>query len=515
MFSILVSARPPLRLQLGLASLLVLLGACSPRIIGQSSTPMARLAIAEETVSWDDGVSATFERGALTVPVHRAAGSGETLDVEVIRFRRSASAGDAPPIFVLRGGPGYPGIDDHLDRSNYVRAYVQPFQTISDVVYVGQRGFGTSSDTPCEDRPPLSHDVHDAAREQALLDGLARCRQTWESLGLDLTGFNVIEAAADVADAARALGYDQIQLYGNSFGSHLGMAILRYHPDLVARATFGGLEGPDHTYDSPDGLLDALTKIASSAESSETLRSHMPEEGLLAAYRELIDHADASPISVRIAHPDADESAANPDSVTVYLDGDDFRELARGVTRGLAWRYIMPAWPLDLLAMLGGDFQAAARRTLQLKTSTGLPNAAFYQLDCGSGISPERGARYRASEAAALIGPVWHEYDLECSVWDADLGEDFRAGFTTDVPTLLVHGTWDMNTPFSNALDLLPSFLNHRFIPVEGGSHGAIIEASEEINGFEDALHHWLATGDASRLPERVELAPMEWAAPE
>ncbi|GAB5535833.1 MAG: hypothetical protein Rubg2KO_20820 [Rubricoccaceae bacterium] len=504
-----------LSLQLGLASTLLLLAACSPRLISQS-TPLRQLDIAEETISWDDGVSTTFDRGALTVPVNRARDSRETISVEVARFRRAATAPEGvPPIFVVRGGPGYPGIDDELERSTYYRVYIQPFQAISDVIYVGQRGFGTSHDTSCENRERLPVDATDAARDQAMLEGLAQCRQKWEAEGLDLTGFNVQEAAADVADAARALGYDQIQLYGNSFGSHLGMAILRSFPDLVSRATFGGLEGPDHTYDSPDGLLNALTKIARSAESSAALRPQIPEGGLLKAYRALIAQADASPIPVRIADPDAAESSPVQDSITVHLDGDDFRELARGVRRGLAWRYIMPAWPLDILAMLDGDFQAAARRIYRLKTQTGLPNAAFYHLDCASGISPERGAHYRASDAADLIGPVWRDYDLECSAWDADLGNTFRAGFQTDVPALLVHGTWDMNTPFENALDLRSTFLNHRFIPVEGGSHGAILESVEDIDGFENALYHWLATGDWSALPERIELPPLAWEAPE
>ncbi|MEM6784031.1 MAG: alpha/beta fold hydrolase [Bacteroidota bacterium] len=471
----------------------------------------ASLTIAEETVTWDDSVSVTFERGALTVPVNRARGSEATITVEVARFRRDAEAApDTPPIFVMRGGPGYPGIDDELDRSNYYRVYIRPFLAVADVVFVGQRGFGSSTDTPCDDREALSLDdaFDDDRREQANRAAMDRCRAKWEAEGLDLTGFNVIEAAGDVADAARALGYEQIQLFGNSFGTHHGMAVMRTHPGLVARVTFGALEGPDHTYDSPSGLLNSLENIAASVERSETLAPYLPEEGLLEAYRALIERADAEPIVVETEHPDTDEP------ITVRLDGDDFRELSRGTTRGLAWRYIMPAWPLDLLTMLDGDYQSAARRIFRLNTRTGQRNAAFYQLDCGSGITAERGARYRTSPAADLLGPLWRTYDVECQAWDADLGDGFRTGFATDIPALLIHGTWDMNTPYENALDLLPDFRTRHFVTVVGGSHGALWEATESDEGFA-AMLQWMATGDASGLPERVVLPPMEWRAPE
>ncbi|MEM1056619.1 MAG: alpha/beta hydrolase [Bacteroidota bacterium] len=485
------------------------LTAChSVSAVAPGSSP---LILTEETVTWDDGRSVTFERGVLTVPVNRAAGSSETITVEVVRFRRAADAPTGiPPVFRLRGGPGYPGIDSELGTSIHYQFNIEPLLPSTDVVYVGQRGFGTSTDTPCEDRETLSlaDSFDDAPREQALLDALRQCRQFYERAGLDLAGFNVLEAAADVADSARELGYDQIQLFGSSFGSHLGIAILREFPDLVTRATFYGLEGPDHTYDDPDGLERALESIAAAAESSEVLAPHIPPGGLLNAYRDLIRRADAQPILVPTVHPDTG------DSLVVTLTGDDFRELSRGVTRGLAWNHLAPTWALDILTMLDGDFEPAARRIFRLKTRTGMRHAAFYQLDCASGITDERDARYRASKGADLVGAVWALYSVGCIPWDADLGDDFRTGFVTDVPTLLLHGTWDMSTPYENVTELLPSFRDHHLVTVEGGAHGAIYEAAEVSEAFEDGLYHWFATGDMGRLPDRVVLAPLEWRAP-
>lgn len=49
-----------------------------------------------------------------------------------------------------------------------------------------------------------------------------------------------------------------------SFGSHWGMAVMRYHPEVGARAVLTGMEGPDHTYDSPGGVLASLERMAAS-----------------------------------------------------------------------------------------------------------------------------------------------------------------------------------------------------------------------------------------------------------
>ncbi len=487
----------------------MVLAGCRPTALAQSESPT--LTMKEEIVVWGDSVSAAFDRGIFNAPANRARGSEGAVPVEVVRFRRTAGAPDSvPPIFYLQGGPGYGTIDDFLDGSGFYVWEVQPLLTITDVVFVGQRGFGPSL-MPCEDSEALTlaEAFGNATRVQARQEALRRCRQRWEAEGCDLAGINVVEVAADVADVVRLLGYDQVQLYGKSFGSHQGMAILRYHPDLVARATLGALEGPDHTYDSPDGVLETLERIATSAEASDALRPHIPEGGLLAAYRDLIRRADAAPITAQTEHPDTEES------ITVPLDGNALRELTLGVSRGLKFRYLMPAWPLDLLEMLNGDFYWAGRRITGLHTSNRLRSAGWYAFDCASGITAERGARYRQSIAADLLGPIWQEYDTDCAVWDADLGDDFRTGFATNVPTLLLHGTWDMNTPYTNALDLLPAFHNHHFVTIEGGSHGAVREAAEVNPVFEAGLYHWFATGDASRLPERVVLPPVEWEAPE
>ena len=141
--------------------------------------------------------------------------------------------------------------------------------------------------------------------------------------------------------------------------------------------------------------------------------------------------------------------------------------------------------------------------------------ASFWMLDCGSGITPERLEAYYSDPAMGIVGSTFWYYDAGCAAWDSDLGDDFRANFKTDIPTVIVHGTWDTSTPFENALELVPYFQNCKFIPLMRGPHGAIRAALEVSEEFKRGILIFAETGDMSELQDEVEMPPVKWVVPE
>lgn len=461
---------------------------------------LATLEMKEVRVPLPSGDSATAYRGMLRVPIVRADPDSKEIGVDVWRFpaAEGVQAG-RPPVFRLNGGPGWSGwnaqdIDWQED--------IAPWVAHGDLVVVGQRGIGTSEpNTSCgafSERvdPDLSREEQNAA----VLAQCAACREHWESEGYDLRGFNVLEAAADVNDARRLLGYDQIALIGGSFGSHWGMTVMRTFPDIVQRAVLHGMEGPDHTYDSPSGVLGALEQIAAQAEASGQFGERLPEEGLIEALRYVIESIDADPFEFELG------------GEMVPITGDGLRELALGYTSRVNSRGSVGGWPADVMRLYEGEFELAARAIAARRGGGGgLPTASFFSLDCGSGITAARLERYRADPAVAIVGDLSRFYEAACPAWDSDLGDEFRADFKTSIPTVIVHGTWDVSTPFVNALELLPCFEELHFIPVDGGTHGALREAIRDDPAFGDALMAFVFEGEAGGLPESVELPPIEW----
>lgn len=445
------------------------------------------------------------DRGLLAAPVVRSRANSGTLHVEFHRFRGAEGTESQPPIFVLMGGPGFPGLQGAFARPGYYEAKIEALTRIADVVVVGQRGIGSSTpNTVCKnyERLPQDQPVPEEKMRAAIVAGVRSCREHWESEGLDLGGFTVLEAADDVVEVANALGYGRIALMGGSFGSHWAMAILRKHPERVARALLSGIEGPDHTYDMPSYVLNALERIAQAAEQAPELAAEIPEGGLLAGFQAAIARLEKEPQTLELGRS------------TVYLDAAKLRGLAMGVTSRTGSRDGIRAWPRDMIAVAQGDLGNAGRALLQSSFFAGLPTASFFGLDCGSGISAARHAELLADPAADVVGPLGQFYDWTCSVFDNDLGDDFRTEFATDVPTLLVQGTWDTSTPFENALEMAPAFSNSKLVVVEGGSHGALAEARQASPEFDAAVIQFLRTGDLEPVPSLVELMALDWLLP-
>ena len=476
-----------------------------PQISGPSgSAPKpGTLFLAPERVPLEDGTMVEAERGTLYVPVNRSDTTAGVISIEIWRFPAQRPS-DLPPVFRLPGGPGFDGLEDDIDLGFY-RQVILPYTQVQDYVVVSQRGIGPSKPTTL-----CRLDVPGGPGEFA-----RRCRAVWEAKGLDLDGFTVIEAAADVADAARAMGYDRIALRGGSFGSHWGLTVMKYHPELVAWALFSGVEGPDHTYDSPTGLLNGLRNVAAAAERSAALRGVIPEEGLIGALAAVRRRLSASPVTVAVPAPGGGEDR------TVTFTAQDVRDWALGYTAWVGSREGAASWPADVLRLYYGDFTAWADRIVRQEQRAAQDDepdyftAAADLLDCSSGISEARLARLRDDPARALVPEDYSWYEEICAPWEVDAGDAFRRNVPMEIPTVLVHGTWDFNTPYDNALELEPYLRRGKLVTVVGGSHSALGEAMATDSAFADAFWRFFRSGDVSVFPDSVVLPDVDWLVPE
>ena len=463
-----------------------------------------------ERIPLKAGGFAEAERGTMYVPVNRSTPDSGVIGLEVYRFKASPGAtSGTPPIFRLYGGPNFLGLAGNLATPGFYEADILPYTQIADLVVVSQRGIGPSKPTTLCDRGPelpLDAPVSREAAAAAFQQMAAACKVYWDGQGLDLRGFTVIEAAADINDARRAMGYEQITLWGGSFGSHWGMAIMRFHPEIVARAIFRGMEGPDHTYDMPSEVLGSLSRMAAAAGQAPELRGHIPEGGLLQAFKTVIARVEKEPVKVTVTNPVTGQAQV------VLFDAWRVRQLALGYTGRVASRRGMQTWPADVLALYRGDFNQAALSLV--RPEEGYRTASYFMLDCGSGISPVRETRLNADPAAAVLGQVNLDYQAACPVWQSDLGHEFRKNFETTIPTIIAYGTWDVSTPQENALELAPFFKKSTLVKVNGGSHGSLEDAMKTSATFRRAVMKFAQTGDMSDVPAQVDLPAIDWVVP-
>ncbi len=410
------------------------------------------------TVQGRDGSAIETERFVVEVPERRSAADSGTVRLAVLRVRSTLES-VGPPVFMLAGGPGGASIamvERHLQGGG--RWFVD--QLGGDLIAVDQRGVG-------ESRPLLDSDVRwdlppatpgERGAMLARMTEVARGEaERWRKQGVDLDGYTTVESADDLDAVRRALGYQQIVLWGQSYGSHLAMATLRRHGEHIARAVLIGPEGPDHTFKLPRFGERALQQVAARVAGDPAYEARIPD--LIEMTRGVLHRLERAPVTVDI------------DGTEVGVSAFDVRlELANalGSSRGMA------QVPAAVLAMANGDFSEIARRRLHDRREGGVGTAMLWMMDCASGVSAARAERIAEEATATLLGDAINfPFGARmAAAWGApDLGDAFRGPLRSDVPVLLIVGDLDARTPVDNARALLPDLTNAHLLVVENASH--------------------------------------------
>ena len=459
------------------------------------------LSIGTEAVTLEDNTLVEVEAGQFLVPENRNVPNSPVVSLPFYRLR-STTQNPANPIFLLAGGPGSSWIDrfENLENFNEVRFY----QTFADVVLFDQRGAGHSlPKMSCDERQtlPLTIPLDPSTVASKLQEMSQACRDHWIEAGVDLSGYTTEENVDDVLELASALGYSKINLVGGSYGSHLALALMRAKSPMIGRVVLYGIEGLDQTWDDPGARLATYERIAGSIAASDPLGASIPESGLLESLREVIQRLEAEPVLVSIGEGE--------EETKVLVDA----EVVRRVAGFQAGRRSRPnAWPEFILDLVAGDYSFVARGAIAVR-SLRLHHPMHYMMDCASGISPARAKRYRTDPAREILGDINFEYEALCGSWQApDLGPEFRAPLFSEIPTLMMHGTWDTSTPIENAREVIATLPNGHLVEVIGGSHGALYNLYEEWKPMKQRLATFLKGGPL-QFPSSVTLRAPEYQA--
>ncbi len=466
---------------IALATLQVLLS-------GSAATPDAAptLHLEPYTAELGDGSQLAAERGTLVVPADRGRHDGHTVELYFVRIRGVAGAGATPSLY-LAGGPGENATG--LLRTPWAGQVVAAYRRVGDLILLDQRGTGRSTPVPScalqQPLPPFAF-VDGAAMLAATRQAVARCAAEWAARGVDLYAFNSRDAADDIDDLRAALGADKVNLVGFSSGTHLALATLRRHGDHLSRVALIGTEGPASTYKLPSTFDRQLQKLSLLAAADPAVNRDVPD--MMALLRRVLDQLARQPVKVTVHDRTGDKD------VTV--------EVGRyGLLRILRWDvgdgHDFIAFPALLHGIANGDPSLLARyvekRWNQLGRGIALMPIAT---DCASGVSALRLARIRAEEPASTFGEVTNDpFPAICeAVGNPDLGDDFRSPIVSSVPTLLVSGTLDSNTPPYQAEEVRWGLTAATHLTVDNAGHEDTLPMPE----VQRAIFDFLAGQDVS-----------------
>ena len=444
-----------------------------------------------------EGQNVAGELGRLVVRENRSNPKSRLIELAFVRLKSTAEKPGFPVVY-LDGGPGSSAIN--IARvPDYMRAFMK-LREVGDVILLDQRGIGRSVPNLTRlSKEPLPLDVFsntDSAL-RAYKERATEAADYFRSQGVDIQAYNTIESANDVDDLRKALGSEKLNLVGFSYGTHLGLACIRYHGANLNRVVLIGTEGPDHTNKLPFTSDESIKRLAKLAAAAPELNGKVPD--LFGMLSEVLTRFEKQPVTVQVT----DQRTKKPVDLTIGKSGLQFL-----IMRDLGDSNDLPIFPAWFYTMHEGDYSIlsrfAERRYNQFGAGISLMTVV---MDSSSGTTKTRTAKIAEQAKTALLGHTvnFPFPGIDEAVGSPDLGDEFRSPIKTSVPTLFFSGSLDNNTPPFQADEVRKNFRASTHLIVENAGHESMLVDAR----VQQTMVEYLRGGDVSKT--KIALPPLKF----
>ncbi|MEP7245748.1 MAG: alpha/beta fold hydrolase [Gammaproteobacteria bacterium] len=379
------------------------------------------------------------ECGTLEVPENPAAPQGHKIALHVARIPAINRRKSPDALFLLAGGPGmaastmYAGVSPAFARIHRNR----------DIVLVDQRGTGKSNVLNCafDDEALLRATPAQVEAETQ------KCLATLNKHA-NVAFYTTSVAVQDLERVRAALGYEQINLYGGSYGTRVAEHYLRRFPKRTRTLILDGVVAPELAL-GPEIALDAeaaLTNVFERCKRDAACSDRFGDSE--ATYHALRDALDSHPVPVNFTDPTTGEAA--------HLDFGPmhFATVLRLSTYSSEQAALLPL--VLYLANHSGNYAPMAGQFMLMQRSYGdaLAYGMHNSVVCTEDVpfyKPENVDR--AKLARTFLGTTQVDsLKSLCNGWPrGPMDADLHAPLKSDVPVLLLSGGNDPVTPPANA----------------------------------------------------------------
>ena len=412
------------------------------------------------------------EFGYVTVPERHAHPEGPVIQIAVARFRSAAENPAPDPVILNTGGPGDSNMDQFLpllggpagpmllaQRDALIielrgLRYSQPALVCAEV-YDAQLGM-------------VGEDVKGPEANRRLLDGMRACHDRLVAEGVDLSAYNNVETAWDIALITASLGYDQFNLFGSSAGTIVAQHVMREFPERVRSVVLNAAVPLGWPF-----LGEMMPNAAASLENAFRLCAE--DAACNAAYPDLedrffalLEQLNREPVTVPVANP------VDGETVDFVINGD------RVSTWLFSTMYTNTQVPATIARFLDGDFEEL-QKSPQLffpmtRFTYGLSYSIFGSEAMGYTVDdttvPGRYAAF-TDGCAMFFGPRLQAQAQE--FWKVEpLDPEKRQPLHSDVPTLILNGELDHVIPPRYVEDAMGRLENGHLFLFAGVAHSPV-----------------------------------------
>jgi pimeloyl-ACP methyl ester carboxylesterase len=453
------------------------------------------LTVYSDAIEWGDcpfsGDNSQLTCGYLYVPEDHDNLNGEEISLAFVVIESSTGKNTYPPLIYLEGGPGGSALDG-----------MQPLWLNSPlladriIVLIDQRGTGYSL-------PSLNCTEYDDGILEDDSEITSACYKRLTEEGINLSVYNSAQSAADIASLRIALGYDEVDLLGISYGTRLALTVMRDYPEGIRRVILDSVYPPEANSLEDESLmfLQILEKMFDDCANNNGCNQAYPymEE----VFYETIEDLNNSPaiVSYEDDFGEYDE---------LYY-GDNVIAILKSVMYDTN---VIPYLPAFIFALAGGDAQYAMEileyphefgdleeyieygieeTEIDMSDSEGMYNS----VECGEEIffnSISDTENSLAGYPSFLTeGLLYSAEDMiyYCQDWEVDHAESIEnKRVISSIPTLLLNGGYDTGTFAPWAQSAAQGLSNGQYYEFPGFGHALIDAGTCPVSMMVSFLKH-------------------------
>jgi pimeloyl-ACP methyl ester carboxylesterase len=392
----------------------------------------------------------TVRCGYVTVLEDHRAPDGRTIKLAVAIFKAKNTISEPDPLIFLSGGPGEKTIASVLPLAEHLVI----FNAERDLVFFDQRGVGSSEPAlECPEFVDSLFDILDepdpSTTERTVFNAVMACKDRLVSEGHNLAAYTTTQNAADVEAIREALGYEQINLFGGSYGSLLAQAVMRDFPKNIRSVIIDSTVPMSKSLliDIPTTAVNATLHLMESCAMDEACNTTYPD--LKNVLFDIVEAHNEEPKPVSLVNP---------------LDGISYQALMTGdmifgnLVFFLYQTPIIPTLPKAINDVANGNYDLMVQlSSRKLAVYDALSRGMSFSVLCTDDLlerTPEDYLNIRAAMPPPLAGRTDPEDVLEygyfaiCQNWPVKKADpSVRNPVVSDIPTLILGGEYDPVTP--------------------------------------------------------------------
>jgi pimeloyl-ACP methyl ester carboxylesterase len=248
-----------------------------------------------------------FKFGYVTVPEFHSKPDGKTLELAVAIFPSSSENHQPDPLVMNTSGPGKSNMDNFIPAiAGGLGNYMLPKR---DIVIIELRGLRYSNPfLMCQELADARLSIMDqnlsTPETMAVFnEALKASKERFDEEGVNLSAFNNVETAADIALILSKLGYDKFNIVGSSAGTMVAHHVIRDFPDRVRCAVLdAGLPlSSEIMVNYVPSIVDCLKNYFEECEKDPGCSAAYPE--LEERFLQLIDKLNEEPVMLTLKDP--------------------------------------------------------------------------------------------------------------------------------------------------------------------------------------------------------------------